>query len=498
MALKHKAELSKLGTVDDICLKQGMRVGVVCFLKNIADRVGLSKALGHDQQGKLALWQVFARLIDQGSRLSAVRLAESHSACDLLGIDPFHEDHLYANLYWLTQNQARIEKDLFLLRFGKNPPRLFLYDVTSSYLEGVDNELGSFGYNRDGKRGKKQLVIGLLTDSDGKPVAVRVFEGNTQDSQTVAEQVRLLAETFGVSKITFVGDRGMIKQTQQKLLNDQSFHYITAITKSQIKNLIRHGVFQMELFEDRICEIISDGIRYILRRNRYRAEELAQSRADKLNALKALVEQRNAYLQDHPRAKVEVAQRRIQEKANRLKIADWVKVCITQRSIDLFIDTAKEREKHQFDGCYVIQTDLPKQEAAAEVVHDRYKDLAGVERAFRTMKTGHLEVRPAFVRKEFSTRGHVFVVMLAYLLEREIDSYWRGLETTVAEGIDELGTLRAVEITLANTTCQKMPIPTGLSKQLLDAADVRLPSVLPARTVHVATRKKLKSERKSI
>jgi len=119
-----------------------------------------------------------------------------------------------------------------------------------------------------------------------------------------------------------------------------------------------------------------------------------------------------------------------------------------------------------------------------------------VERAFRTFKTGHLEIRPAFVRKEESTRGHVFVVMLAYLMECELAKYWRHVEVTVAEGIDELGSLRGVELTVGQVTCQKMPEPNGLSKQLLDAASIRLPAVLPLRKVHVATRKKLVSGRR--
>ena len=122
--------------------------------------------------------------------------------------------------------------------------------------------------------------------------------------------------------------------------------------------------------------------------------------------------------------------------------------------------------------------------------------MAQVERAFRTFKNGHLEVRPTFVRTEASTRGHVFVVMLAYLLERELDKHWRGLDVTLEEGIDELGSLRGIEMTIREATCQRVPTPTGLSKQLLEAADIKLPNVLPLRKVHVATRKKLVSERK--
>jgi len=495
LALKHKGNLANLGSIKEIVTKQGMRVGAVWCLKAIAERVGLVRALGHHREGRLALWQVLARLIDQGSRLSAVRLAESHGVCDLLGVDAFNEDRLYSNLAWLSEQQEAIEKRLFRQRYGSAKPQLFLYDVTSTYLEGIQNVLAAFGYNRDGKKGKMQLVIGLLSGPDGTPVAVRVFEGNTPDTQTVAEQVHILAGSFGVERVTMVGDRGMLKQAEIGLLNDKEFHYITAITKPQIRKLLREGVFQMELFEERLCEVEVDGVRYILRRNPERAKELARNREDKLSGIRKCLTKRNLYLAEHPGARVEVARRGVEERARQLKIDAWVKVVSQGRSLELVIDEAVRKEAAELDGCYVIKTDLPAKVATAEMIHDRYKDLAWVERAFRTFKSGHLEIRPTFVRTEASTRGHVFTVMLAYLVERELDKYWHDLEVTVAEGIDELGSLRGVEISVGQVTCQKVPEVTGLTKQLLDAGNIKLPEMLPLRKVHVATRKKLVSER---
>ena len=190
-----------------------------------------------------------------------------------------------------------------------------------------------------------------------------------------------------------------------------------------------------------------------------------------------------------------VAGRDIREKIEQLKIEDWVRVESRGSILELVIDDGALKEAAKLDGCYVVKTDLLAEMASAQTVHDRYKDLAQVERAFRTFKNGHLEVQPTFVRIEASARGHVFVVMLAYLVERELEQYWRGLETTVAEGIDDLGSLRGIELTIGQATCQQVPQPTGLTKQLLDAADIKLPEVLPCRKVHVATRKKLVSER---
>src|SRR5262247_3156624 len=232
LARRHKQDLENLGTVQDaVTLKQGLSFGAVWTVYHVARRLGIEKALGTTREGKLALWQVVARGLDQGSRRSAVRLAMSHAACDLLGLAAFDEDALYENLDWLAGAQAAIEDRLFAQRTKTTPVRLFLYDVTSSYVEGTHNALAAFGYNRDGKKGKRQIVIGLLCDEDGQPVSIEVFPGNTQDPQTFATQINKVKARFGVQAITFVGDRGMIKGQQIEDLAQQGCHYITAITK---------------------------------------------------------------------------------------------------------------------------------------------------------------------------------------------------------------------------------------------------------------------------
>jgi len=497
LALKHKDNLSVVVDVKDLSTAYGMRIGAVFCLYALALRLGLVNALGTDRQGKLALWQVMARLIDHGSRLSAVRLAGSHGVCDILGLDSFTEDHLYTNLSWLSDHQEEIEKRLFKQRYGTAPPRLFLYDVTSSYLEGICNAFGAFGYNRDGKKGKQQIVVGLLTDSEGIPVSVRVFEGNTQDVKTVGDQISALVNRFSVQDVVFVGDRGMLKQPQLDLLADHRFHYITAITKVQIRKFLKDGVFQMEIFDEDLGEIESENIRYIFRRNPQRADEISASRTDKLKNIQKLLDQKNIYLAGHGRAKVDIAIGKIKAYARKLKLQEWIDIGLDGRRLTLHFNHQACEESSRLDGCYVIKTDLPPtEEITARMVHNRYKDLALVEWAFRTFKQGHLEIHPTFVHAEASTRGHVFVIMLAYLLERELYRYWQNLNITVAEGIDELGSLRGVDITIGNVVCQKIPQPVGLSEKLLHAANIRLPNVLPARKILVATRKKLPTERK--
>jgi hypothetical protein len=438
-------------------------------------------------------------LLEPGSKLSTVRLAALHAVTDLLGLEAFNEDDLYANLDWLAENQKGIEDRLFRHRHAGERPTLFLYDVTSSYLEGTENELAAFGYNRDKKKGKMQIVIGLLCDDAGEPVCVEVFRGNTNDVKTFGSQVRTVAERFGCERVTFVGDRGMIKSGQIDQLFRAGFHYITATTRPQIESLLRQGTLQLGLFDESLVEVATeDGVRLVLRRNPLRQGEIEKARQDKLATVEKLVGRENQRLVASPRARVDRAAGNVAEMIQRLKLEGWLR-CegdVAKRTLALLVDEAALMESARLDGCYVLRTDLPAEVASKQVVHDRYKDLALVEHAFRTMKTGHLQVRPVFVRTEAHTRGHVLTVMLAYLLERELARCWRELDVTVEEGLRHLGTLTTISIEVAtgsgaSVPLQKIPTPRELSRQLLAAAKVTLPAVLPNRGVDVVTRKKL-------
>jgi hypothetical protein len=510
-ALKHKhqleearAGLEKAGSAKPgkIDCEQGASVGALRVLHAVARRLGVTGALGSSRQGKLALWQVLARIIDQGSRLSAVRLASGHAACEVLGIDQsFNEDHLYENLDWLCENQRRIEDRLFKKLHGDKPPGLYLYDVTSSYLEGTCNELSAFGYNRDKKKGKRQIVVGLLCDGRGRPLSIEVFAGNTQDPATVAAQIRKISKRFGGGQVSFVGDRGMIKSRQISDLLDNGLHYVTAITKPQIRRLLKTGVFQPELFDRELSEILDeeDGkpVRYVLRRNPVRAGEIREQRRSKLATLEALLEERNAYLAGHPRAVPRVALAKLQAKREKLGIGKWVETGLEGRSLVLRIDREALGEESELDGCYVIKTDLSRGQADAQTVHDRYKDLAQVEWAFRTSKTVLLEMRPINVRLESRTRGHALVVMLAYRIVQELADCWRSRDTTVQEAIDGLSSLCATTLRLdGEVHCQTVPKPRRDLAELIELAGVRMPEAIPARKVHVSTRKKLTSRRK--
>jgi len=467
---------------------------------HVARRLGIEQALGTTREGKLALWQVMARVIDQGSRLSAGRLAMAHAACDVLGFGTFEEDALSENLDGLAGAQARIEERLFAQRQKTQPASLFLYDVTRSYLAGTQNALAACGSNRDGKKGKLHIVIGLLCDEDGQPVSIEVFPGNTHDPHTVAAQINKLKGRFGVTAITFVGDRGMSKGQQVEDLAQHGFHYMTALTKPQIDKLLRTGTLHMDRCDQALAEGLTDeGIRYVLRRHPVRAQEVRDTRHAKLATLHALVAKHNHYLADHPRAHVQGAWQQLVARAKTLRIADWVELTIEERTITLTVKTSAQQEAAKLDGCSVLKTDLTPAQAPKELVHDRYKDLASVEQAFRSCQTVHLEVRPIFLRLEERTRAHALVVMLAYQIIRSLASCWRAFDVTVAEGLHALTTLCLVEVAPKKAPSSHcIPTPRDAIAPLLHSADIKLPKAFALSGTRVSTKKKRQSARLSL
>lgn len=497
-ALANKKNLAAL-RVPDKAVKsgQGLTVGAVWVLHQLAKRLGIVKAMGRSVKAKLSLWMVISTVIGSVSRLSATRLAQSHAACDILGLDSFCEDDLYSAMDWLNDHQQAIEKRLFNGRYPHKKPNMYLYDVTSSYLEGDQNELGDYGYNRDNKKGKKQIVIGLLTDDEGQPISCEVFRGNTRDTNTFKNQVEKLAQRFGIEEVTFVGDRGMIKSAQIRELSEEKYHYITALTKPEIETLLKKHVVQLDLFDETVCEVDFDGIRYIYRRNPVRVMEIREVRKSKLKKIQDLCTQKTKYLVEHPRAKVNVAKRKVEEKAKKFKIDTWVSTNTQGRNISVEIKETELEEEEKLDGCYVIKTDLLLETASKQTVHDRYKSLAEVEWAFRTMKTTLLHIRGIFVRKANRTRAHVFAIMLAYLIAYHLRRLWKEIEVTIEEGIDELSSLCATEVLIGDVSIQTVPAPRELGELLIKAADVTLPDAIPSRKVKVFTRKKLVEERRS-
>lgn len=476
LALKHKDNLNLLLSDKEISLTHGKSFGAINVLNQIAERLGIVKAIQSKikdrKHAKLALWQIMARCIYQGSKLMAYRMSKYQALDEILGLSEFSQDDIYNNLSVIIKQRDAIEQHLFKQHSKCN--NLFLYDVTSSYFEGDCNEYAQYGYNRDKKSGKTQIVIGLLTNENGVPVASRVFDGNTVDTKTVGEQIKLLAQEFGVKEVTLVGDRGMLKSPQIEALPD-GFSFITAITKKQIETLIKGGVINYDLFDEDLSEVIHDNLRYILRLNPVRRDEIRNIRQSKLQKLQSMLQDQNEYLKEHSKSKITAALNRIEDKICKYKLEEYVSVAGNEidKSLALTINTKALTALEKLDGCYCIKTDVMKHDKT--IIHQRYKDLAKVESAFRTMKTECLEIRPIYVRKKSSTDAHVFIVTLAYMIIQELERLWYGQKHTIGEILNLFNTMSYLEVNTGKKSFMKLPSPSQEIQKFMNLAKVTLP-----------------------
>jgi transposase len=466
-------------------LISGPLYGVVFALWTLAQQCGLIRALGTSKLARLVIFLVIARIAHQGSRLSAVRWMADHAITQVLKLNAFDEDDLYAALDWAARHQRAIEDRLYhdyCKRRGR-PPTLVLYDVTSSYLEGEENAFGEYGYNRDGKKGKKQVVIGLLTGDDGEPLSVEVFRGSTADPETFQSQIRTVVERFGIQEITFVGDRGMIKSKSKTALKDVGFSYITALTDPQVRRLLKDEVLQPGLFDETVAEVEHKGKRLILRRDPATFQKEQHRRNDKIQQLARLIGERNTFVAQSQRAKPEAGLKNLSAWSTRHKLNAFVTLSLEGKEIRFQIDETAKNENSLLDGCYCIESDVSTDTLDAQTIHDRYKDLQMVERNFRACKTSLLEIRPIFVRTEDHTRGHVFIAMLSLkvvrLMEQRLhNTFGTTDQNAEAETIESsLAALSRITLNDFESDGQRIPMllrPDARQQRILSALHVTL------------------------
>lgn len=496
-ALKSKSHSTKSTTAapesvtEAFQCYQGKSVGSVWLIEKLANSLGITDALGDGFHARLSLWLIVARILNQGSRLSAIRLNDRYDIPSILKLQRgFDENDLYETLEWLSTNQSHIEDKLF--KTMSSSSRYYFYDVTSTYLEGMHNEFGAYGYNRDQKKRKKQIVVGLLCQDEGWPVSVEAFNGNTQDTETVESQLHKIKTRFQGRKIVFVGDRGMVRVKQMQALEDLHFHYITALTMPQMKKLLNDGTIMLKAFSNQLKSVIKDGVRYIYRKNQERAKMTESDRDERLQTVQKHIVQENEHLRK-PNTSVESAKNRMVQYAKRLCIHEWAEIRTKERSLYIEIIPEKLAEKSQYDGCYVWTTDLPKDEIGDKEIYDRYKDLKYIEDAFRDMKTEFLEIRPLHVRSKKSTRGHLLVTMLAYMILKALKKAWDDMNITVEEGLDQLSLIcQNIMKFTSGAEVNFIPEPTVETIELLNRLNLKLPKTIERVAVPVVTRKKLK------
>jgi len=386
--------------------------------------MGLDRLLGRPTDKRLAplaIALIASRLVSPASKLATARDLAADTAGSSLGrllqLGAVDEVELYRALDWLGARQAAIETAL--ARRHLKDGALVLYDVSSSWLEGRCCELARFGYSRDGKKGKLQIVYGLLCAADGCPVAVEVFEGNTADPMTLSAQIDKLKERFGLSRVVLVGDRGMITSARiRDELKPAGVDWITALRAPQIRALLDAGAFQLSLFDERdLAEITAPdfpGERLVVCRNPLLAEERARKREDLLRATAAALSK----LADQiargtgPKGQDKIA-RAVGRIENRYKLAKLFDIAIAEDGFAFRRNPARVADEARLDGFYVIRTSVENNVLAANNVVGAYKSLARVERAFRSLKTVDLHLRPIHHWLAPRVRAHVFLCMLA-------------------------------------------------------------------------------------
>jgi hypothetical protein len=395
--------------------------------------IGLDRLLGKPTDKRLApltIALIASRLVSPASKLATARDLAADTACSSLGrrlqLGAVDEVELYRALDWLGARQAAIE-DALARRHLKGrhlkDGALVLYDVSSSWLEGRCCELARFGYSRDGKKGKLQIVYGLLCAADGCPVAVEVFEGNTADPMTLATQIAKLKERFGLSRVVLVGDRGMITSARiRDELKPAGLDWITALRAPQIRTLLETGAFQLSLFDERdLAEITAPefpGERLVVCKNPLLAEERARKREDLLQATEAAL----AKLADQitrgtgPKGQDKIA-RAVGRIENRYKLAKLFDITVAEDGFTFGRNHARIADEARLDGFYVIRTSVEDNAMVADNVVGAYKGLARVERAFRSLKTVDLHLRPIHHWLAPRMRAHVFLCMLACHVE---------------------------------------------------------------------------------
>jgi len=379
------------------------------------------------RQRDLVIAMIGARIIAPASKLATARGLHCdtlhHSLGEMLHLDSADETELYPAMDWLLPQQSRIEQALAKRHLSQGG--LVLYDLTSTYFEGRHCPLAKLGHSRDDKSGKLQIVFGLLTNASGCPVAVEVFAGNTCDPKTVAAQVNKLRQQFGLSDVVLIGDRGMITSARirEDLPASQGIQWISALRATQIQKLATGGQLQMSLFDKTdLVEIAHPdfpGERLIVCFNPLLAEERARKRPELLAATEKQLEKIAAATKRRKRplrGKQNIGLRagRI---LNRYKMGKHFQLRIEEDSFHYQRKTANIEREENLDGIYVIRTSVKKEVLSSQQVVASYKSLSGVERAFRSLKTVDLQVRPIHHRLPDRVRAHILLCMLAYYVE---------------------------------------------------------------------------------
>jgi len=416
---------------EDFEIKRSLPHGHVAAVLGVLRDLDVERLISRDhcRERDLVVAMIVQRLIGPGSKLSATRRFSQTTLGDELSLGEVTEAELLSAMDWLVERQDRIERTLARrhLPGEANGNAFVLYDLSSSYMEGRCCPLATLGYSRDGVKGKLQVNYGLICSPEGRPVAVRVHEGNVTDQQTVPDAVADLRARFRIENVVFVGDRGMITQAHAQTFKQQGVDFISALKSVQIRSLVNSGDLQLSLFDQvNLAEITSPlfpGERLVVCRNPAVAAERARKRAELLAATETELEKVKASVEG-PRGRLRGADAgKIGERAgkiiNKYKVAKHFTLLISDGAFAYARKTEQINSEAALDGLYAIRTTLPADTLAAPAAVRAYKQLKMAERAFGTMKDT-IEIRPIHHHLETRVRAHIFLCMLAYYVSFEL------------------------------------------------------------------------------
>ena len=428
-SLSGAASAPRLSLPDSFLIERSRPHGHVAAVLGSLRKLQIPSILDprSSRERDLAVAMISARILDPASKLATARGLHSdtlHSSLgESLSLDSADESELYAAMDWLLARQPRIERELAKRQLQDGA--MVLYDLTSTYFEGRHCPLAKLGHSRDDKSGTPQIVFGLLTNAAGCPVAVEVFQGNTSDPKTVAKQVDKLRLRFGLQKVILVGDRGMITSARirEDLPASHGIEWISALRATQIQKLAKDGQLQMSFFDKtdmvEIAHPDFPGERLLACFNPLLAEERSRKRPELLAATEKQLEKiaaatKRARRPLRGKQNIGVRAGRI---LNRYKMGKHFELRIEEDGFHYKRKEANIERERSLDGIYIIRTSVKADALSGEQVVASYKSLSGVERAFRSLKTVDLHVRPIHHRLPDRVRAHILLCMLAYYVE---------------------------------------------------------------------------------
>jgi len=518
--LKH--DMGTLVYEKDIVAQEAVDIGLFVLLWHLMNKLRISEVLDKvvPEPSPFLKAVIIGKIITRGSKLGIFNwLKRNEFISSKLGIDINRTkvDHIYSALGQASYQQSKLERKWYLYNKAKTN-EVYLYDITSTYFEGMQNELAAFGYSRDKKKGKMQMLIALLTDSTGFPLKIIAFKGNINDYKTVKAQINSIKKEFNADDVIFVGDRGMKIRYNLRNMDEaerEGVNYITGLTHSEIESLLKEDVIQLSLFSKDLAEVEHEGTRFILSVN----PDLQERELRYLQTTRALVEEELAEI----KASWEVRRNKNMENKQRIEAGDKNKKLVTefdQKKLDAYklrvekvlskrrmkkyyeiveisndnfiIDfkaQAYQQAKH-LAGKYVVCTNLEKERMDKTEVRQQYKNLQKVEHAFRDFKSDNIQIRPVYHRNEAQTRGHVLMSMFSYAIIKEMENkiypflkQWNHENNTKLSFSDIMEELRnvklitlkvgknvkSVQFTALNPIQEQILNLFGVKKQMLDS-----------------------------